>query len=53
MARVASTRLFRQSYDGLYQSLGLFQGEQLIQSRLVPGEAVPAAQSFDWAGGLL
>jgi len=39
--------------DGLYQSLGLFQGEQLIQSRLVPGEAVPAAQLFDWAGGLL
>jgi Uma2 family endonuclease len=39
--------------EGLYRSLGAFQGDHLLQSRIVPGSAAPAAQFFDWTGGLL
>jgi hypothetical protein len=39
--------------EGQYRSLGAFQGEQPLQSRIVPAAATPVAQFFDWAGGLL
>lgn len=35
-----------------YYSLGEFLGERIVQSRIVPGIPVPAAQFFDWTGGL-
>lgn len=39
--------------EGQYRSLGAFQGEQPVPSMIVPGPAAPAAQFFNWAGGLL
>jgi Uma2 family endonuclease len=39
--------------NGSYRSLGAFQGEKPLQSRIVPGVAAPAAQFFAWTGGLL
>lgn len=38
---------------GQYRSLGAFQGEQIVQSRLIPDAPAPAAQFFAWTGGLL
>lgn len=38
---------------GQYRSLGAFQGEQPLQSTIVPGESVPVERFFDWTGGLL
>lgn len=37
---------------GRYRSLGEFRNEQIVQSRLVPNETIPAAWFFDWAGGM-
>lgn len=39
--------------EGKYCSLGMFQGEQTLPSRIVPEIEVPVAQLFDWTGGLL
>lgn len=39
--------------EGTYRSLGVFQGEQTLPSRIVPEIVVPVAQFFDWTGGLL
>ncbi|HYU75487.1 MAG TPA: Uma2 family endonuclease [Ktedonobacteraceae bacterium] len=39
--------------EGKYRSLGVFQGEQTLPSRIVPGMSAPVAQFFDWTGGLL
>lgn len=38
--------------EDYYHSLGEFLGERILQSRIVPGITVPAAQFFDWTGGL-
>jgi Uma2 family endonuclease len=35
--------------NGHYMSLGIFAGEQTIQSRLVPGEPTPASRFFAWS----
>ena len=35
-----------------YRSLGVFQNEQIVQSRLIPNETVSAAHFFDWTGKL-
>lgn len=39
--------------EGRYRSLGVFQGEQTLPSRIVPEIVIPVAQFFDWTGGLL
>jgi Uma2 family endonuclease len=39
--------------EGHYRSLGAFYGEQIVQSRLLPDAAAPAAQFFAWTAGLL
>ena len=39
--------------NGAYRSLGVFQGEQSIPSRIVPAEIPPVSQFFNRAGGLL
>lgn len=33
-----------------YRSLGPFRNEQIVQSRLVPNETIPAAHFFSWTG---
>lgn len=38
--------------EGHYRSSGVFHGEQIIQSRLVPDAPAPAAQFFSWTGGM-
>ena len=37
---------------GKYYLLGAFRGEQALQSRIVPGPAVPVSQFFKWTGRL-
>lgn len=39
--------------EGGFRSLGVFQGEQTLPSRIVPEIGVPVGQFFDWTGGLL
>ena len=39
--------------EGQYHSLNIFREEQPLQSRIIPGTEAPAAQFFDWTGGLL
>ena len=39
--------------DGQYRSLGIFQEEKAVLSRIVPGEATSVVQFFNWTGGLL
>jgi Uma2 family endonuclease len=38
---------------GVYRSLGIFHGEQSLESHLIPTITVPVNQFFDWTHGLL
>ena len=33
-----------------YRSLGSFRNEQIVQSRLIPNETIPAVHFFNWTG---